>query len=516
MASIHLGGCQNGDMGSYYQMGPHTLMVPMELFALNRQRLCERLKQRIGHESNCGRNSFPGRAMVLLQGGNDFSLYDTDVDLEFRQEAYFHWAFGVLEPGVYGAICVETGNSILFFPRLPEEYAIWMGKLFTPEDYRRRYAVERVCYVDEMAKVLKDMRPGVLLTLSGINTDSKRTAVEATFDGISQFNVNNKILHSEISECRVTKTPLEIEVLRFANKISSEAHIEVMKAIRPGCMEYQCEAIFKKEVYSRGGCRHVSYTCICGSGENGAVLHYGHAGAPNNRIIKDGDMCLFDMGASYYGYCSDITCSFPASGRFTTDQRNIYNAVLMANRAVLAEIKPGVSWVSMHVLANRVLLTELTRCGILCGDIEMMMKANLGAVFQPHGLGHFMGCDVHDVGGYPEEASSSGSASPLMCKQPERPTKPGLRNLRTARLLAPGMVLTIEPGCYFIPHALDKALNDSCHSKFLVAKEICRLRNFGGVRIEDNVVVTCTGAELLTNVPRKVEQIEAIMCEGRS
>lgn len=143
------------------------------------------------------------------------------------------------------------------------------------------------------------------------------------------------------------------------------------------------------------------------------------------------------MGGNYFGYCADITCSFPANGKFTDDQKTIYEAVLAANLAVMNSAKPGVSWVEMHKLANLTLLTELKRAGLLTGDVDEMFQAGLGAVFQPHGLGHLMGLDVHDVGGY-------------LNGYPDRPDAKGLNRLRTARLLEAGMVVTIEPGCYFI------------------------------------------------------------------
>jgi len=266
--------------------------------------------------------------------------------------------------------------------------------------------------------------------------------------------------------------------------------------------EYQLEAIFKQYAYYMGGCRHVAYTCICGSGENGAVLHYGHAGAPNDKTVRDGDICLLDMGAEYYCYTSDITCSYPANGTFTNKQKVIYNAVLKASRAVMAALKPGVSWVDMHLLANRVTLEELTAAGILRGSVDDMMAANLGATFQPHGLGHFLGCDVHDVGGY-------------LSGQPARPGPAGLRSLRTARTLQADMVLTIEPGCYFIDHLLNQAEADPQLSRFLVPEMIAAYRGFGGVRIEDDIVVTEGGMECLTVVPRTVEEVEALMAEGR-
>jgi len=227
-------------------------------------------------------------------------------------------------------------------------------------------------------------------------------------------------------------------------------------------------------------------------------LHYGHAGEPNSKEIKDGDMCLFDMGAEYCCYTSDITCSFPANGKFTAKQRLIYEAVLSASRAVFTALKPGVSWKDMHLLAERKALEALKAGGLLTGEVDDMMKNRLGAVFMPHGLGHFLGLDVHDVHGYPEGGI-------------ERSTEPGLRSLRTARVMEPRMVLTIEPGIYFGDYNIDTALANPEQSRFLVPDVINQYRGFGGVRIEDDVVVTDDGMELLTDVPRTVEEIEKLM-----
>ncbi|KAL6265643.1 hypothetical protein P5V15_002436 [Pogonomyrmex californicus] len=333
---------------------------------------------------------------------------------------------------------------------------------------------------------------------NGRNSDSGLLAHEATFDGIAEFQVDNSILYPEICECRVIKSPQEIEVLRYVCKISSEAHKTVMRSVRPGIPEYKAEAWFLHYVYAMGGCRHVSYTCICGSGHNSSILHYGHAGAPNNKVIRDGDMCLFDMGGNYCGYAADITCSFPANGKFTEDQKLVYNAVLKARDAVIAAAKPGVAWTDMHLLANRVMLTSLKEGGLLIGDVEDMIKAGLNEVFQPHGLGHLLGLDVHDVGGY-------------LPGHPERSKDAGVRKLRTARALLAGMFLTVEPGCYFIDCLLDAALANPNQSKFLVQEQLQRFRGFGGVRIEDDVLITESGVENMTDVPRTVEEIESFM-----
>jgi len=143
------------------------------------------------------------------------------------------------------------------------------------------------------------------------------------------------------------------------------------------------------------------------------------------------------MGANYYGYASDITCTFPANGKFTDDQKMIYNAVLKAQKAVFAVLKPGISWIEIHLIANRVMLASLKEGGLLVGDIDDMIKAGLNETFQPHGLGHLLGLDVHDVGGYLPDC-------------PERSKEAGVRKLRSARKLLAGMVITIEPGCYFV------------------------------------------------------------------
>eukprot|EP00916_Digyalum_oweni_P001781 GHVL01003433.1.p1 GENE.GHVL01003433.1~~GHVL01003433.1.p1 ORF type:complete len:499 (+),score=45.55 GHVL01003433.1:1-1497(+) len=472
--------------------GEHTFKVPMEMFQENRQKLCQSLRDN---------SKVPKGAVVILQSGIAETRNCSDNEPLFRQESYFHWTFGVEEPDCFGALDVDTGKAILFPPKLPESYAVWMGKLLTEEEFRYRYGVDEVHFADKIAQVLTGKKPSVLLTLHGKNSDSGKYSQEAVFEGIGQFKVNNQLLHPEITECRVFKSDTELALLRYVNRISSEAHKAVMKNMQPGMYEYQAESVFKNYCQYMGGMRAQSYTCICASGDNASVLHYGHAGAPNSKQINDGDMCLFDMGGEYYCYGADITCSFPCNGKFTEKQRQVYETVYNASRAVMEGCKPGVCWVDMHKLAERVTLEGLKKMGAVRGDIEAMMAVRLGAVFMPHGLGHFMGVDTHDVGGYPEGT--------------ERHTEPGLKSLRTVRTLQPRMVLTIEPGLYFIDVLLDAAFKNPQQSSFLVREVIDSFRASGGVRIEDDIIITETGMELMTDVPRTVEEIERIMIEGR-
>uniref|UniRef100_A0A4W6E2B9 Peptidase D n=1 Tax=Lates calcarifer TaxID=8187 RepID=A0A4W6E2B9_LATCA len=228
---------------------------------------------------------------------------------------------------------------------------------------------------------------------------------------------------------------------------------------------------------------------------NSSVLHYGNARAPNDKTIMDGDMCLFNMGGEYYCYTSDITCSFPANVKFTPYQRAIYKAVLKSSQAVMAAIRPGVKWTDMHCLADWVHLEELVKIGILNGSMEDMMKVHLGSVFMPHSLGHLLGIDVHDVGGYPESIN-----------------EPALIN-STDKYSDERMVLTVEPGIYFINHLLDQALANPVQSCF-INQVLARFRGFGGVRIEDDIAVTANGIELLTCLPRTVEETEAFMVDS--
>ncbi|CAM6022110.1 unnamed protein product [Sphagnum balticum] len=470
----------------------------MALHAQNRRKLLDRMRAQL---EAAGRDSTNG--VILLQGGEEQTRYCSDHVPLFRQESYFMYLFGVKEPGFFGALDLYTGKSFLFCPRLNPEYAVWLGKIQPPSYFKELYEVDSGHYVDEIHEVLKDSQRGgdwTLYLLHGQNTDSGNFSKPASFQGMEMFNTDLELLHPVLSECRVHKSKLELDVLRYANNVSSEAHVQVMRMAKVGMKEYQLESTFLHHVYMYGGCRYCSYPCICAAGENSSTLHYGHAAAPNDKVMLDGDMALLDMGAEYHCYGSDITCSFPVNGKFTEEQRIIYEAVLDAQKAVIGAMRPGVSWVDMHKLAERQILQALKHAGILRGDVEAMMKIRLGAVFMPHGVGHFLGLDTHDTGGYPKGTS--------------RILEPGLKSLRTIRILEEGMVITVEPGCYFIEPLLEEALQDPAKSEFLVKQVLEKFRRFGGVRLEDNVVVTADGCENLTKCPREIQEVEAVMAGG--
>lgn len=409
---------------------------------------------------------------------------------------------------MFGAISLSSGKSILFIPRLPESYKIWCGALHPPSYFRDLYDVDEVLFVEEIFSWLKNAlesegKGSYLHLLDGVNSDSDLNAKQTTFTNIEEFTdkICTKDLFNALSTSRVTKSNDELNLMKYCAFVASNAHVEVMRSTLAGMMEYELEATFLYQIYKKGGCRRAAYTSICACGPNGAVLHYGHAGAPNNRQLQQGDMALLDMGAEYHGYTSDITCSFPVSGRFSADQRAVYEAVLNAQRAVVLAVRPGAQWSQCHLLAERAIVAGLIAAGVLIGRLDEVVEAQLGPVFFPHGLGHLIGCDTHDVGGYLPDT-------------PARSSRPGLAKLRTARQLLEGMTLTNEPGCYFIDTLLDAALADPTKAQYINKEVLQRFRGFGGVRLEDVIAVTADGCANYTTCPRTVAEVEAVLAGG--
>jgi len=470
--------------------------VPLKLFEENRDRL---------------RSQLPSQsAIVVLKGGPSPTRFDTDHEPIFRQESYFWWLTGVKEPDC--GVVLTSNDVILFVPQLPADYATIMGHIRTPEEWRDQYGVDRVLYNHELESTLETLLSGAMdpkiFTLKGKNSDSGSIYDLAPTFSIPSLSslVDDSTLFPIIAECRVIKSPAELQLLEHVTQITSFAHSYVMRNIKPLMWEFQAESLFRHYTYYNYGSRLQSYTSICGCGPNAAVLHYGHTGEPNSRQLGEDDNCLFDMGAEYQCYASDVTCSFPASGRFSEKYKPIYQAVLDAQVAVYRMLRPGVSWVDCHKEAEAVIIKALANLGIIelwDKTVQELIEMRLGAVFMPHGLGHFIGIDTHDVGGY-------------LPGHPERIMKPGLKSLRTARILKPNMVLTVEPGCYFIDHLLDTAIQDPVLSPHIRADRLQQYRGYGGVRLEDVVWIPSEGPCVnFTLCPRTVKEVEHVMAGGK-
>ena len=440
---------------------------------------------------------FPGQAVAaIFRGETEIAQGSGDETYPFRQDSYFEYLFGYERADCIGCVLREKGLSLLFIPYLSLDYEIVFGHLATLEEVRAQTQVDEVHYAKDIVQVLRAKGVTKLLQMNGVNSDSGLTTPAATFEGIKDFASDESgWLFEVLAMQRSLKTEREVDLLKYASRVSSLAHVETMKRCRPGLSQHQIEAIFQYHIYNDGGCKRTAYGNICASGADCAVLHYPY----NDKIIHDGAMMLLDMGAEYFCYASDITNSFPANGKFTPVQKVIYEAVLDAQQSVIHAVKPGVSWADMHRLAQRVMARHLIAAGIMKGTVEEIEAHDLMFTFQPHGLGHLMGLDTHDVAGY-------------LPGMPPRPKERFGKKLRTSRILEPRMVITVEPGLYFNTVLLEKAFADPVAKPFFNEALIReKYWQFGGVRIEDNIVITSNGCLDMTCIPRTCEDIEAVM-----
>jgi Xaa-Pro dipeptidase len=467
----------------------YALRLPNSLFAENREKFFKMFKSQVPEHQ---------KSLLLFKGKDDLPIDSTDIDYEVKQESFFYYLFGVQETGCSAAVDIENEKVYMFYPRMDEVYKIWM-KVLNEDEIKELYPDFELKYVDELEQWVADFKPEKVYTNNGINSDSGLATVVPDFKWLPQYTVDKDTMHDILSESRVIKSQQEIEILKWANRITSEAHVHTMRQCKPGVRESYLSSKFKAYCQEKYNCKILPYFNICACGPNPSTLHY----LVNNDILPEVGMCLMDMGHSVHCYGADVTVCYPTNGKFTEKQAQIHNLVVKANRTVMKNMKPGVAWPDMHLLAERVTLEGLKELGILKEDvdIEEALENRLGFIFQPHGLGHLIGIDTHDVGGY-------------IGGQPLRSSKWGLKNLRTARKLEEGMNITVEPGCYFIPSLLNREIPDLDIdvAKYVNIEKAFEYREeVAGVRIEDCVIVTADGCENLTEVPRTIEQIEACM-----
>jgi len=418
-----------------------------------RKRVIQNLKQRGARDDS----------IVFIEGIGPGKLNYDGVIPNQRKE--FLYLTGVTLDNYKLVISVGTEETYLFIPRYTDNDKVWdRYSIPTPESAVRDYGVTRAAYHEQLESIINGMRPSIVYTLS----DQK-----LPFN--TSFSQDKSLLASAISASRVTKTAKEIQVMRVSIQTSALAHIEYMKSMRPGIFEYQMQNIF--ESYGKAcGLFFQAYYPIMAGGERGAVLHY----IENNKVVTSDMMVLVDAGLEAQGYATDITRSFPANGKFSADQRAIYEIVLGAQQQAIAALRPGASWPDISALANRVLLEGLRKHQFLVGaNINDMINAGVVKLFMPHGLGHSLGLLVHDVPALPS-------------------------------LLGQGMVLTVEPGIYFHKFLFEGAT--PVQKRFLNMTKIEKFYKFGGVRIEDDLLVTSNGYENLSkDVPSDIEAIERLM-----
>jgi len=397
-----------------------------------------------------------------------------DVDFPFRPDSDFYYLTGFTEPDAVAVLAPgrKHGEYLLFCRDRDPEMETWHGRRAGPEGAVERFGADDAFPIGDIDDILPGLLEGrdrVFYTMGAAPDFDKR--VIGWVNRIRSQSRAGKHAPEEfvslehfVHDMRLYKSRAEVKTMRQAANIAARAHKRAMQVCKPGMMEYELEAEFLHEFRKAGG--EPAYPSIVGGGENGCILHYTENDAP----LNDGDLVLIDAGAEHEYYASDITRCFPVGGRFSKAQREIYELVLDAQLAAIEEVYPGNDWNAPHVAAVKVLTRGLVKLGLLKGRPAALIKEQAYRRFYMHRTGHWLGMDVHDVGDY-----KVGEAW---------------------RELEPGMVLTVEPGLY-IP----------AHSKG-VARKWWNI----GIRIEDDVLVTRDGCDVLSKAaPKTVDEIEHLM-----
>ncbi|KAF2469641.1 putative Xaa-Pro aminopeptidase [Lindgomyces ingoldianus] len=425
---------------------------------------------------------------LYLEAQKSRLLEDNDEAEPFRQRRYFYYLSGCNLADCYLTYSMQSEKLTLFIPPIEPEEVIWSGLPTSVEEALEKYDVDEVKTTEDVNSHLASSANSPQTTLYAI---PDQVSDETTF--LSYNNTDFSQLKSAIETCRVTKSDYEIALLRKANAISTDAHINVMKAASSAKNETELEAVFIKSCIERGA-KHQSYHSIVAAGENAATLHYVH----NNAPISGQDLLLLDAGCEADCYCADITRTFPISGSFTTESRAIYDIVLDMQKQCTAALKAGVKWDDVHLLAHKVAIQGLLSLGIMRGSPDDILVARTSVAFFPHGLGHYLGMDTHDTGGNPNY----------------RDADPMFRYLRVRGTLPARSVITVEPGIYFCRFIIEPYLKEEGQRKFIDEKVLERYWSVGGVRIEDNILITEEGSENLTPTPKEVEDLVRIIKAG--
>ena len=440
---------------------------------------------------------------LILIMGNDFSPLDCeDNTYPFIQDATFRYYFGIDHNGLIGIIDIDKNEEIIFGNDYTMSDIIWMGKQKFLKELAIEVGVEKFIEKEELKKYLEN-RKNIRFT-NQYRTDN--IMYLSSILNINPFKFDKNIsfdLVKVIIKQRNIKDKIEIEEIEKAVDITKEMHLSAMRNVKAGIKEYELVAEVEKQPRKYNA--YYSFQTILS--KNGQILHnHSHLNS-----LKDGDLVLLDCGAlSDEGYCGDMTTTFPVSGKFTERQKTIHNIVRdMFDRAKdLA--KAGIAYKELHLEACKVLATNMKKLGLMKGEVEDIVNLGAHALFMPHGLGHMMGMTVHDMENF-------GEINVGYEEGEKKSTQFGLSSLRLAKKLEVGNVFTIEPGIYFIPELFEKWKNEKLYEEFLNYDEIEKYMDFGGIRMERDILIQEDGTSRILGdrFPRTADEIEEYMKEYR-
>jgi len=438
--------------------------------------------------------------IILFPGNNDSPMNYPANTYRFRQDSSFLYYFGLDSEGLAGVIDVDNNKDILFGNDREVDDVVWMGPE-PPLLERALFAgVKNTDSFDNLSGFLnsvKNRKIRFLPPYRGETTIFLSDILQIPHSDVKK-SASQDLIKSVIIQ-RSIKTDEELEQIEDALDVSYEMNVTAMKMTKPGIVEKEIFGVVEGITLSKGN--GISFPVIFSV--RGETLHNHH----HENTMQSGDLVVLDSGAeSLMHYASDITRTFPVNGKFTSLQKDVYNAVLDSQLSAIDMMKPGIKYKEVHLKAAKVITERLKAIGLMKGNTDDAVTAGAHALFFPHGLGHLLGLDVHDMEGLGETLSGYD-------EETVRSDQFGLAYLRYAKCLEPGLVLTSEPGIYFIPQLISNWKNENKHSDFINYGKIEQMIGFGGIRIEDDIVVTENGHRVLGRkpIPKSVEGIEEIM-----
>jgi len=439
---------------------------------------------------------------LLLFLGNDESPMNYPANVyRFRQDSSFLYYWGLDLPGLTAAIDVDNDREILFGNDLSMDDIVWTGPQPSMAENAARVGVAHSAPLGELEKWLhKAISAGKPIHFLP-QYRGENVLKLAEWLGIQSGFLNryaSVAFQKAVIAQRSVKDDLEIAEVEKAVQITRKMHIHAMQETRPGRFEYEIAGQVEGIALASGG--RLSFPIIFSI--HGETLHNEFHG----NTMKEGDLVVHDSGAEApSNYAGDITRSFPVSGKFTHKQREIYEVVLKTQLTAIEAVRPGFPYRDVHLLAAKVMATGLKELGLMKGDVNEAVAQGAHALFFPHGLGHMLGLDVHDMEGLGEDWVGYD-------EEITRSNQFGLAYLRLGKRLQPGYVLTVEPGIYFIPALIDQWKADKKFADFIDYDRVETYRDFGGIRIEDDVLVTDTGHRVLGEpIPKTVDEIENLV-----
>ena len=442
-----------------------------------------------------------GSGIILFPGNNESSFNYPANTYRFRQDSDFLYFFGIDHPEFAAIIDVDSGDEYVFGNDFDLDDIIWMGPQPTIEEQAIMVGVKKTFPLIKLGEVLKGAynnkrKIHYLPPYRGENLIRIGDLLNTT-PSVVKENASIELIKAVV-KLRSIKEVCEIEEIEKAIEIAYHMHVTAMKMAKPGVIEREIAGTIEGIAAKMG--EGISFPIILSI--NGQTLHNHYHG----NLLKEGRMMVTDAGAeSLLHYASDITRTVPVGGKFNERQRQIYEIVLQANTETIKVVKPGETNKNTHMLAAEIVAMGLKNLGLMKGDIKEAVKQGAHALFFPHGLGHHMGLDAHDMEGLGENYVGYDDDN-------KRSDQFGLAFLRFGKKYEPGHVFTIEPGIYFIPALIDKWRSENKLNDFINYDQVEKYKDFGGIRIEDNILVTSYGYRVLGRpIPKTITEIEETM-----